>query len=252
MAFEASSNTSPNAKQIVFLFMAATVVAVVVFLCGVLVGRGVPVAGGLTAPNGSVGSMAVDLPPVALSSPSSEPSAAASESSELTYYRRLDGGAAEPEVLNPESTPVSADAGPGVGTAGSDASQDVPEPPATDVAPEPVADTADRPESAARPEHPETDDEPRASAPVAPAVQPVPPPTGGFSLQVMALGTEDAAQRVVAQLVEEGYPARVLRPEPGAPVLFRVRVGPFADRAEAQRIQRRLETEGQFRPFLIR
>ena len=252
MAFEASSNTAPNAKQIVFLFMAATVVAVVVFLCGVLVGRGVPVAGGLTAPDGSVGSMAVDLPPVTLSSPSSEPSAAASESSELTYYRRLDGGAAQPEVLNPESTPVSDDAGPSVGTAGSDASRDVPKPPVTDVAPEPVADTSDRPESAARLERPETDDEPLASAPAAPDVQPVTPPTGGFSLQVMALRSEDAAQKAVAQLVEKGYPARLLRPEPGAPVLFRVRVGPFADRAEAQRIQRRLETEEQFQPFLTR
>ena len=35
-------------KQLVFLFMAATVVAVVVFLCGVMVGRGV------TAPQGGL------------------------------------------------------------------------------------------------------------------------------------------------------------------------------------------------------
>ena len=32
-----------NGKQLVFLFMAATVVSVVIFLCGVLVGRGVRV-----------------------------------------------------------------------------------------------------------------------------------------------------------------------------------------------------------------
>ena len=31
-----------NGKQLVFLFMAATVVSVVIFLCGVMVGRGVP------------------------------------------------------------------------------------------------------------------------------------------------------------------------------------------------------------------
>ena len=30
-----------NGKQLVFLFMASTVVAVVIFLCGVMVGRGV-------------------------------------------------------------------------------------------------------------------------------------------------------------------------------------------------------------------
>ena len=46
MASQASNDTTPNAKQLVFLFMAATVVAVVVFLCGVLVGRGVPSAVG--------------------------------------------------------------------------------------------------------------------------------------------------------------------------------------------------------------
>src|SRR4249920_2983206 len=39
-----------NGKQLVFLFMASTVVAVVIFLCGVMVGRGVPAqrAGGPT------------------------------------------------------------------------------------------------------------------------------------------------------------------------------------------------------------
>ena len=30
-----------NGKQLVFMFMAATVVSVVIFLCGVMVGRGV-------------------------------------------------------------------------------------------------------------------------------------------------------------------------------------------------------------------
>ena len=39
-----------NGKQLVFLFMAATVVSVVIFLCGVLVGRGVrPVSTDATA-----------------------------------------------------------------------------------------------------------------------------------------------------------------------------------------------------------
>ena len=34
-----------NGKQLVFLFMAVTVVSVVIFLCGVLVGRGVRLSG---------------------------------------------------------------------------------------------------------------------------------------------------------------------------------------------------------------
>ena len=36
-----------SGKQLVFLFMATTVVSIVIFLCGVLVGRGVQNARGL-------------------------------------------------------------------------------------------------------------------------------------------------------------------------------------------------------------
>jgi len=50
-----------NGKQLVFLFMAATVVSVVIFLCGVLVGRGVKAqlsAAGDAVPESSVASRA--------------------------------------------------------------------------------------------------------------------------------------------------------------------------------------------------
>jgi len=43
MASRAPTDAVPSAKQLVFLSMTAAVVAVIVFLCGVLVGRGVPV-----------------------------------------------------------------------------------------------------------------------------------------------------------------------------------------------------------------
>ena len=51
---EAFHEIQLNGKQLVFLFMAATVVSVVIFLCGVMVGRGVrteaaAVAGGADA-----------------------------------------------------------------------------------------------------------------------------------------------------------------------------------------------------------
>ncbi len=42
MANHGPSESAPSAKQLVFLAMMATVVAVIVFLCGVLVGRGMP------------------------------------------------------------------------------------------------------------------------------------------------------------------------------------------------------------------
>ena len=41
MADEGLHEIQLNGKQLVFLFMASTVVAVVIFLCGVMVGRGV-------------------------------------------------------------------------------------------------------------------------------------------------------------------------------------------------------------------
>src|SRR6186713_655750 len=40
-----------NGKQLIFLFMAATVVSVVIFLCGVMVGRGVRSGRGETTPS---------------------------------------------------------------------------------------------------------------------------------------------------------------------------------------------------------
>ena len=48
-----------NGKQLVFLFMAATVVSVVIFLCGVLVGRGVRAERGAVADRRRVGAASV-------------------------------------------------------------------------------------------------------------------------------------------------------------------------------------------------
>ena len=41
MADEQLNEIQPQGKQLVFLFMAATVVAVVIFLCGVIVGQSI-------------------------------------------------------------------------------------------------------------------------------------------------------------------------------------------------------------------
>ena len=44
MSDEGLQEIQLRGKQLVFLAMSATVVAVVIFLCGVMVGRGVPTA----------------------------------------------------------------------------------------------------------------------------------------------------------------------------------------------------------------
>ena len=92
MADESSNEFHPSGKQLVFLFMVSTVVAVVVFLCGVMVGRGVPIQRGAEIVP------AIDGPALATSAeqpdPASGAAVAAVDSADLTYYRRL--GAEEP------------------------------------------------------------------------------------------------------------------------------------------------------------
>ena len=237
MPSAASSETTPTAKQIVFLFMAATVVAVVVFLCGVLVGRGVPI-GGVPIGGGSTMATVYDLPTATLSSPSSEPSAAAGESAELTYYRRLDGSQEVPDVLPSDSIGGGSDVD----------TSPVPVPDRDDVPPTPEPSEPDIPRAAV--------DDQAQEAPPPPSVPESPPiaqATDGYSVQVMALRSRAAAEEVVTRLSGKGFPATVVLPEADAPsALFRVRVGPYEDRAEAQRIMRRLETEEQFEAFVTR
>ena len=50
----------------------------------------------------------------------------------------------------------------------------------------------------------------------------------------------------------KGYPAFVLEPKAGAPVIYRVQVGRYNDRREAEQIARRLEKEEQFKPWVQR
>ena len=242
MPSAASSETTPTAKQIVFLFMAATVVAVVVFLCGVLVGRGVPLGGGATSIGGSPGSGSVDLPTATLSSPSSEPSAAAGESATLSYYRRLDGSPSQPERLGPGNADTDTDTDTDIDEEGVDS----PEPSETSA-------ESDRARVAVVDEAPAPAAPPLPLPPAAPQSSSASVVIDGFSVQVMALRSHAAAQDVVTQLSDKGFPARVVLPPADAPItLFRVQVGPYADRAEAQRIRRRLEAEEQFEAFVTR
>ena len=82
------TEATPSAKQLVFLAMLATVVAVIVFLCGVLVGRGMPARRGAAAVTeaasgaGTVGIGLQEIPPdtaVARGAPLDD----------LSYFERL-------------------------------------------------------------------------------------------------------------------------------------------------------------------
>ena len=96
-----------NGKQLVFLFMAATVVTVVLFLSGVLVGRGVWLERGGVVEAAAVQD-AGELPPPTTSEPGSSSQPIAGDP-RLQYPERLEGGAPADEklVAEPAAAPAS-------------------------------------------------------------------------------------------------------------------------------------------------
>jgi cell division septation protein DedD len=84
---------------------------------------------------------------------------------------------------------------------------------------------------------------------VAKAVVPAPVPStrsasAGWLVQVGAFGSADAARSLVKDLEAAGLVAHVSPVARGDRTLHRVRVGPVADRAEAQQLATRLEARG--------
>ena len=211
--------------------MAATVVAVVVFLCGVLVGRGVPLTGRATT-TAETGVGHEDVAPATLGLPRSEPSAGATVSEELSYGRILTGEQADLAVV-PEP--------------------DVAEP---SVAPQAEPDSATAERRAPSPvRRAEADDGADASAaPGRFATEPAAPSRpDGYYVQVVALRETHAVSGVVDRLLDRGLPALVVNPDADAPIsLYRIRVGPYVSRAEAERVRQRIETEDEFAPFITR
>lgn len=109
-------------------------------------------------------------------------------------------------------------------------------PPAADPA-KPTAETAPPPVD-------ETVPQP-TTAPAPPATAAPPAGRGEWFLQTGAYSTQAVADGQVAKLKQLGVPAFALAPEAGAAVkFFRVRVGPFADRAEAEQVKGRIARQG--------
>jgi cell division septation protein DedD len=72
-------------------------------------------------------------------------------------------------------------------------------------------------------------------------------------VQVVALTDRTAAAAVVQRLSGKGYPAFLVSPQPGAAMQnYKVQVGRYDDRAEAEQIKVRLKQEEQFEPWIIR
>ena len=208
MADEGLHEIQLNGKQLVFLFMASTVVAVVIFLCGVMVGRGVRAQRPAEAVEASVDAAtdptastpaSREPAPSSASIPSNAPIAA---NETLTYPDRLEGNEPPEESLQPAK-----------------------------AAPPKLATPAPKPEAAAA-----TSGEPAGN---------------GFVVQVAAVNSRSEAEAIAKRLAGKGYPSFVTTP-PGGVKMFRVRIGKYPTRREAETIAARLEKEDQFKPWITR
>ena len=73
-----------------------------------------------------------------------------------------------------------------------------------------------------------------------------------MAVQVSAFRVRQEADALANRLIGKGYTAYVVAPAPGAPALFRVRVGKFKEQREAEKVSARLKKEEQFDPWIVR
>jgi cell division septation protein DedD len=71
-------------------------------------------------------------------------------------------------------------------------------------------------------------------------------------VQIAALNVRSDADAIAKRLSSKGYTAYVLTPASGNPSVFRVRVGKFNTRHEADVVAARLQKEEQFKPWVTR
>lgn len=212
-----------SGKQLVFIAMAVVVIGVGVFLMGVQVGRGVLAARGVPGAETAAASEAEPPPPPASAAPASSttPSTAGEK---LSYAERLSSAEPQKEPLKPE--------------------------PAEAPTPRAEAPEAAAPTAAAKPADKQPVEKPSAPAKAAPAA--AEPAGTGFAIQVAALKEADEADAIVKRLASKGYPAYIVTPVKGSVPMYRVRVGKYKERREADTVAAKLKKEEQFNPWIVR
>jgi cell division septation protein DedD len=216
MADEGFHEIQLGKKQLFFAGMAAALYSVVVFSLGVWVGQDV------RRPESEI---AADAAPDAPADSTPEPTQIAPN--ELDYAARLQSDdkaapAAEPSAATrPDAKTI-----------------EPPSPPDTEAqatANAAAADSAKTPPAA----------EKSAPAAAAPATR------STVMLQAAAFNDEKTAQSLATKLKAKGYAAFVFT-APGVPFPYKVRVGPLADKAEADRVTARLKKDEGLSPFITR
>jgi cell division septation protein DedD len=210
-----------SGKQLFALFMATVVVSVVIFLIGVFVGRNVRSQQAVAAEQLNDSAALTPAPvrqaapaPVAADSAleAAEPPTPPAEADELSYKRRLEGPPAAESLKSP--APVAA-------------------PPSVRPAPpQPKAATP-------------------APAPQAAAGIIGTPLPGTWVIQIHVLRDRTAANGIVRRLSGKGYPAFLVAAGPPTGS-YKIQVGRYKDRNEAQKVIDRLKKEEQFNPWITR
>jgi cell division septation protein DedD len=76
---------------------------------------------------------------------------------------------------------------------------------------------------------------------------------GTWVIQVIATRDPSVASSVVTRLTGKGYPAFLVNPAAGAAQpFFKVHVGRYDDRREAEQVSARIKKEEQFQPWISR
>jgi cell division septation protein DedD len=94
---------------------------------------------------------------------------------------------------------------------------------------------------------------PARSAAPKPADVPAAGRPGTWVVQVIATRDQSVASAVVKRLTDKGYPAFLLNPAAGsAQPFYKVHVGRYNDRREAEQVSLRIKKEEQFQPWISR
>jgi hypothetical protein len=209
-----------SGKQLVFLFIVTTTVIVVVFLCGVKVGRGARAAQGEADPAGvsATASPAPAEPSGSGARPEEPPAPAPEAPPDLGYDERLKDGSPPDVQLKPQT------------------------------------DTASAPESPApAPRRTPAIEEKRTAPPAESAAVPSGGRAGTWAVQVIATLDRNMASSIVKRLVAKDYPAFLVNPPAGSgPAYYKVHIGRFTDRGEAEQVSQRIKKEEQFQSWITR
>jgi cell division septation protein DedD len=217
-----------SGKQLVALFLVTTTVIVIVFLCGVKVGRGARDAQ-VDEPEASTPVAATAQPPVQTASPpaTEPPAPAADAQDDLSYHKRLQGDAAPQDTLKRQEEPRATPPPP-------PQAAPKPVPVAAAPAPKPVA-TSERVPAAA------PDNLPTTGRP------------GTWAVQVIATRDRAIAASVLKRLASKGYPVFLVNPPANAtPAYYKVHVGRYNDRGEAEKVSLRIKKEEQYQSWITR